>query len=73
MQCFVGQRQGGGLGYRSWYTALLGAGRSGASTPLWARVILFSTHVQSGLQAHPASCTMDTLSFSEGKVAGTWC
>jgi hypothetical protein len=62
-QCFASQHQGVGLGCRSWCTALLRAGRSGPQTPLGTRDILFSTPVQTGLQAHPVSCTIDTVSF----------
>jgi len=38
----------------------LRAGRSGDRIPVWAR---FSTPVQTGPEAHPASCTMNTGSF----------
>jgi len=39
----------------------LQAGRSGGRIPLGAR---FSAPVQTGTEAHPASCTMGTVSFS---------
>ena len=29
--------------------------------------------VQTGPEAHPASCAMDTGSFSSDKAAGAWC
>jgi hypothetical protein len=43
----------------------LRAGRSGDRIPAAAK---FSASVQTGPEAHPASCTMGTGSFPEGKV-----
>ena len=36
-------------------------------------VARFSEPVQTGPGAHPASCTMGTGSFPEGKAVGAWC
>ena len=33
---------------------------------------IFSTHVQTGPEAHPASNTMGTGSYPGGKAAGAW-
>jgi len=47
----------------------LRAERSGDRIPVEAR---FSAPVQTGPGAHPASCTMDTGSFSGVEAAGAW-
>jgi hypothetical protein len=47
-------------GWLSWYSDCLRAGRSGDRIPVGAR---FSALVQTGPEAHPASCTMGTGSF----------
>jgi hypothetical protein len=44
------------------YSDCLQAGRSGDQIPVGAR---FSTHVQTGPEAHPASCTMGTTGSSQ--------
>jgi hypothetical protein len=49
--------------YRSRYSDCLRAGWSGDRIPVGAR---FSAPVQTGLEAHPASCTMGTGSFLGG-------
>ena len=48
-------------GSRSRYSDFLRAGRSGDRIPVGAR---FSASVQTGPEAHPASCAMGTGSFS---------
>jgi len=45
---------------RKWYSDCLQAGKSGDRIPVEAR---FSAPVQTGPEAHPASCTMGTGSF----------
>jgi len=47
----------------------LWAGGSGDRIPVGAR---FSTPVQTGPGAHPASCTMGTGSFPGVEAAGAW-
>ena len=46
-----------------------GAGQSGDRIPVGAR---FSAPVQTGLGAHPASCTMGNGSFPRVKLPGAW-
>jgi hypothetical protein len=57
-------------GYRSRYSDSLRVGRSGNQIPVGAR---FSAPIQTGCEAHPASCTMETGSFPGVKAAGAWC
>ena len=57
-------------GYRSRYGDSLRVGWSGNQIPVGAR---FSAPIQTGCEAHPASCTMDTGSFPGVKAAGAWC
>jgi hypothetical protein len=57
-------------GWRSRYSDSLRAGRSGDRMPVGAR---FSAPIQTGPEAHPASCTMGTGSFPGVKAAGAWC
>jgi hypothetical protein len=59
-----------GPGELSWYSDWLQAGRSGDRIPVEAK---FFAHVQTGPGAHPASCTMGTGFFPEGKAAGARC
>ena len=54
-------------GYHSRYSDPLRAGRCGDRIPVEAR---FSAPVQTGLGAHPASCTMRTGSFQVVKRPG---
>ena len=54
-----------GLGSSVGIATELRAGRSGDRIPVGAR---FSAPVQTGPEAHPASCTMGTGSFPGGKV-----
>ena len=42
----------------------------GIESPVGAR---FSAPIQTGSEAHPASCTMGTGSFPGVKAAGAWC
>jgi hypothetical protein len=53
--------------YRSRYSVLLRAGRSGDQIPVGAK---FSAPVQTGPGAYPASCTMGTGSFPGVKRPG---
>jgi len=48
---------------------MLRGGRSRDGIPVGAR---FSTSIQTGPGAHPASYTMGTGSLSLGKAAGAW-
>jgi hypothetical protein len=57
----------GWAGYLSWYSDWLWAGRSGDRIPVGAR---FFAHIQTGPGAHPASCTMGTVSFPGVKQPG---
>jgi hypothetical protein len=57
-------------GWRSRYSDSLQAWRSGDRIPVEAR---FSAPIQTGSEAHPASCTMGTGSFPGVKTAGAWC
>jgi hypothetical protein len=57
----------GGPRWLSRYSDSLQAGRSGDRIPVGAR---FSAPVQTGIGAHPASCTMGTGSFLGVKWAG---
>ena len=56
-----------GPGWLNRYSDSLRAGRSGDGIPVGAR---FSTPVQTGPGAHPASCTMGTGSFPGVKRPG---
>ena len=56
-----------GPGKLSRYSDSLRAGRSGDRIPVWAR---FSSPVQTGPGAHPASFTMGTGSFPGVKLSG---
>ena len=56
-------------GYLSRYSDSLRAERSGDRIPVEAR---FSSPVQTGPVAHPASYTTGTGSFPGGKAAGGW-
>jgi hypothetical protein len=60
-------KEWGGTGYLSRYSDLLRTGRSGDRIPVGER---FSTPVQTGSGAHPASYKMGTESFPGGKAAG---
>ena len=55
------------LGYRSWYSDSLLAGRSGRRIPVGAR---FSEPVQTDTDTHRASCTMGTGSLPRVKWSG---
>ena len=56
-----------GAGWLSWYSDSLRAGRFGIDSRWGAR---FSAPVQTGHEAHPASCTMGTGSFPGVKRPG---
>ena len=56
-----------GSGWLSRYSDSLWAGRSGDRIPVGARL---STFIQTGPEAHPASYTMGTGSFTGVKWAG---
>ena len=63
--CFVGRDSSVGIATE------LRAGRAEDRIPMGVR---FSAPVQTGPGAHPASCTMGTVSLSgRGKAAGAWC
>jgi hypothetical protein len=56
-----------GLGYHSWYSNSLWAGQSGDLILVRAR---FFTHINTGPEFHPASCTMSTGSLPGIKRSG---